>query len=378
MDYIEIMITEENKLVCKYVGDSKEIIIENKNIIKILNVLKENGVIPKRELIDGIETLRYYNISKFYKGQFCEKNIHEVVSKRAGNTKKVRRIKKYAPAVAVTSSILTLVLMLNHGKKEPEKVTEVPKETAIILEETFNRRNSIWENVASEFGIERVVVEEIKIDKNFDFVYEDQSQSVKALNVKENYYDVIEKKSNTYGLPVNLMLAVASVESGGDSDVMSGDGALGLFQIQIKGDWNWVGKKLTAYNFELGEYETIIVCMNENGVLDTNLLKNPEYNTKVACMLMANNLQTCDYDIICALQAYNAGWTPVQLRRNYGDNWINYRKECVANYIYVEEVLSYINSSDNIFKYMDTDCNTYNVSVTNVKKSARKKVLTLS
>ena len=83
---------------------------------------------------------------------------------------------------------------------------------------------------------------------------------------------------------------------------------------------------------------------------------------------MANNLASANYDILCAIQTYNTGMKPIYLKKEYGEEWINYRKEYLDGSTYIEYVLSYIEKEDNIITCYDIENNSYNICVNNVYK----------
>ena len=95
--------------------------------------------------------------------------------------------------------------------------------------------------------VEQDDVEYIFID------YYDRSVNDKAQKTRELYGNIIEKYANMYGLDPSLVLALATQERGVHSSVMDRGGATGLMQIQNS---IWVGKSVTAYNFEKGCKET--------------------------------------------------------------------------------------------------------------------------
>lgn len=365
MGYIEIKKSKNNRLICTYVNEGEKIFIKKNKIIKMLILLKLNGLTAEKTNVNGMKVIRYYSVKQSI--------IDKIIGKKEKNkNKKLILKKKIKPAIALVGSALTLVVMFNSCSKNSSKheKTDVSTETIAVKEEPVTEEEMI------EQIIEEEVIEPIEIDDNFDFVYEDRSQIDEAVYVRETYTDIITEQANIYGLPANLMIAMATEESRGICTAWSDAGAFSLFQIKVKGNWNWVGKQLTAYNFLLGEYETVTVCLNEAGNLDINMLEDPSYSAKIGCMIMSSNLERCDYDIICALQAYNAGNKPINLWKKYGEDWIYYREEELGYSEYVEKVLSFIEPYDNILFYMDSDLNSHTISVTNVSKKLRKRVLT--
>ena len=117
------------------------------------------------------------------------------------------------------------------------------------------------------------------------------------------YSDAIEKYANMYGVDPKLALAIGTHERGLHSSAVDEGGAIGLFQIQVRGSWNWDGKTITAYNFDTNEYETVTIT--EEKVSDVF------ENIKVGCMMLQNLLTKYNYNIALAVTAYN-----------YGDNYL--------------------------------------------------------
>jgi len=368
MGYIEIKKSKNNRLICTYVNNGEKIFIKKNKFIKMLILLKLNGFTAEKTNVNGMEVTRYYSVNQDI--------VDKIIGKKDKKNSKFRLIKKIKPVIALTGSALTLILIFNSCTKNSSKqsTSDMSSETTIAVNEEPINKEAIIEEIIKE-EIENEIIKPIEIDSNFDFVYEDRSQSDEAVYVREIYSDIITGQANIYGLPANLMIAMATEESRGNCTAWSNAGAFSLFQVKVKGDWNWVGKQLTAYNFLLGEYETVTVCLDENGELDINMLEDPSYSAKIGCMILSNNLERCGYDIICALQAYNAGNKPINLWKKYGEDWVCYREEELGYYAYVEKVLSFIDPYDNILMYMDADLNSHVVSVTNVRKNLRKRVL---
>ena len=69
----------------------------------------------------------------------------------------------------------------------------------------------------------------------------------------------IEINAKKYGIAPYLALALCTQEKGEHSTNVDIGGAVGLFQIQVEGPWNWCGKELTAFNYETNSYETVTI-----------------------------------------------------------------------------------------------------------------------
>ena len=350
MDYIEIEVTVNNDVISTYRYNDKVITLSKKETEKIFDLLNENKFTPEKINVDGKIILRYYDVSKY-----IDKKI---ISERKNISKKVKRTNKYAPVVATVSSILALSVILNScasNFKQIQPITEREIPPLVILEPEPLK-----------------VVEPIIADCYFDFEYEDRSGTEKARSVKKNYYEIIERYADMYGLPTNLMVSIATQEKAIHSEEISSGGGFGLFQIQAEGNWNWVGKSVTAYNHESSKYETMTICLNEDGCLDKNMLGDLYYNIKVACMIMAYDLELCNNDIILALQTYNSGTSTINLKNTYGEDWVNHRQNLAGDPKYIEHVLSYLPSEDNVLTFMDTSSNLHTIEINNVSNSLTK------
>lgn len=350
MDYIEIEVIENNEIISTYRYNDKVITLSKNETEKIFDLLNKNKFRPKKINVDGKNILRYYDVGKYID--------EKIIAERKNILKKVKRTNKYAPAVATVSSILALSLILSScvsSSKQNQPVTEREIPPLVIIEPEPLK-----------------TVEPIIADSYFDFEYEDRSGTEKARSVKENYYGAIERYADMYGLPTNLMISIATQEKAKHSEEISSGGGFGLFQIQAEGNWNWVGKDITAYNHDSSKYETMTICLNEDGCLDKNMLGDLYYNIKVACMIMAYDLELCNYDIILALQTYNSGTSTINLKNTYGEDWVNHRQNLAGDPNYIEHVLSYLPSEDNVLTFMDTSSNLHTVQINNVYNSLTK------
>lgn len=351
MDYIDFQIVDDKILCTGVYGNRRENLPLNEAKL-FFRILSQKNYKYKELLVNGIKTVRYYDVSKNL--------FNDVKRNRTSIRKKVNRTNKYAGAIVGISGVLSLILILNsigffeNGDKNDHTSTAENEST-----ESYTKPIIAEPKVSEE-------IEPVICDYVFDFEYEDRSNSDKAILARELYNDVVTRYSDMYGLPSNLMLAVGTQERGTHSTKVSPGGGFGLFQIQVENGWNWVGKSITAYNFELGQMETVVVCQKEDGTIDVNMLADLEYNTKVACMIMAYDLAYCDYDIIAALQTYNSGTGVLSLKKEYGEDWVNHRENLPGDPEYLEHVLSYLSEDDSLLHYMDINSKEYVVDINNV------------
>lgn len=152
--------------------------------------------------------------------------------------------------------------------------------------------------------IETKVNAEEHYDEVFNLSTENAINDPKFINCKNLYGDIITKYANTYGIDPDLAIAIACQERGVHSDQVDEKGGLGLFQIQVEGRWNWIGKEVQAYNFDTNSYEKYRVELDN--------VRNLEDNVKLAMMILQDDLIRNDYNIALGVQEYNTGYTGVQ------------------------------------------------------------------
>lgn len=196
-------------------------------------------------------------------------------------------------------------------------------------------------------------------DTGYEFVsldYNDRSSSDKAISTDDNYRNTIEKYAKMYGIDANLMLAIATQESGDHYGNLESGPAIGLMQIE-KSVWEY-GGSLTAFNFETNSWETITVTPDDYNNFIYNL-RDLDYNVKIGCMMFQQSLVYMNYNVLAALQCYNMGYGNMQsildnycmdeglnkdyvLDNQYDDGWLRYRDYIAAgDPSYIENVLSY-------------------------------------
>ena len=361
MNYIEFQIVDYNV----YVYDSlsgKNLQLSYDEAMAIIRKLSILNITSREISLETGSCLQFYNVSI--------STILENKSRKVN--KKVSRVNKFREPIIKASAIVMTILTINsivHGQlKSKKNNVMVEEETNIVAKPVLlkNTEPIIVNN--EEYIIDSTVKEnsDNKLEEQIDtfyFDYEDRSYSEKATYTREMYAELIKKYSDMYGISSNLMLAIATQESGKHSNIISNGGGLGLFQIQVLGDWNWLGKELSAYNFNLGYVETIVVGEKLNGEIDCNLVGDLEYNIKLACMIMASNLKICNYDIISTIQMYNSGSNVLNLKETYGDDWVNHRSNLPGDPLYLEHVLSYVPIENNTLSSVSPKGIIYNINV---------------
>lgn len=235
-----------------------------------------------------------------------------------GKNKTVTRKKSNKKTVIATFAAFTLstVMLLSVTSKAETKVTnnedinpQVSYAQNIEIDDDINKEFTVTTPPIVDIKEEAkettppTTVEEVQEEKvnPFTLETEDLTGSEKYQNAKENYYDLIEKYANEYGLDPMVMLALATQERGVHSETVDSGGGLGLFQIQIEGGWNWNNENVSAFNFRTNEEETVTITKEKASTL--------EYNIKYGCMLFQNALREQNYNVPRAIQCYNYGST---------------------------------------------------------------------
>lgn len=233
-----------------------------------------------------------------------------------GKNKTVTRKKSNKKTVIATFAALTLstVMLLSITSKAETKVTnnedinsQISYAQNIEIDDDINKEFTVTTPPIVDIKEEvketspSTPVEEVQEEKvnPFTLETEDLTGSEKYQNAKENYYDLIEKYANEYGLDPMVMLALATQERGVHSETVDSGGGLGLFQIQVEGGWNWNNENVSAFNFRTNEEETVTITKEKASTL--------EYNIKYGCMLFQNALREQNYNVPRAIQCYNYG-----------------------------------------------------------------------
>lgn len=138
------------------------------------------------------------------------------------------------------------------------------------------------------------------------------------------YFDIIQKYAEDYGVDPYIILALITQESGGDPDVKDG-------LMQIVGDGY---RSVTAKNVRTGQTDTFAVYSEADR-------KDPEKAIHWGVMYFANKLEKFDGDVLKTIQSYNVDMSGY-MKEHHPDawattDWMNYREE--ARYYYGEKEL---------------------------------------
>lgn len=306
--------------------------------------------------------------------------------------------KKFNPNLIAGAILLvgTMVVSMAHNKLSAINSFDMLSTNDVAIEENLDKYEQLKENCGDRIEFldnDKVMVVDISKEQKEDIVnddtvkeempvikeeeniieieYEDFSNTEKAVKTRQNYGDLITKYSNMYGLDPNLMIAIATQEKGFHSSVMDDGGATGLMQIQNS---VWLGKQISAYNYEKGQYDTFTI--------DNNKIEQLETNIQIGCMYFQNCLKFMDYNIPAAIQTYNygtgnmgnvlkvyAGITGKTKQEVLGDQydvgWLEYRN--VVNRgdsNYLNNVLSWMGNNNNI-SVMKPDNSKIDISISN-------------
>jgi len=238
--------------------------------------------------------------------------------------KKVIRKNILTKKIIITSAIITgllIIYAISNGVqgKNNQKHTQTEKESTIeettdnhntqddndlIYQTISNHKSDPFEENSSNINYGQNTNDSQNINKDtpdnvITLNTEDWTETEKYLNTKSCYFEIISKTAKTYGIDPILALALCTHERGVHSDTVDPGGAIGLFQIQVEGKWNWCGKEITAYNFDTNSYETVTVTKE--------MVSDIYGNSKIGCMAIQNVFTSNNYNILQALTEYNYG-----------------------------------------------------------------------
>ncbi|MCH5167721.1 MAG: transglycosylase SLT domain-containing protein [Erysipelotrichales bacterium] len=231
-----------------------------------------------------------------------------------------------------------------------------------------------------------------ELEKNSEVVnltYDDTYDQVKFQHVYDNYIEMINERATRWGVSPELMICFLAQESGGYES--------NLMQIQFN---SWKDQPITLYNFEKGDYETIVLTNNPENyqnrastqLISEEDLMNPKTNISIACIILRYSFDRMDHNMMASIQAYNFGVnnmmkvleetarqnnTTVEALLSDQNNteFLNYRNIIsVGDPKYVENVLRYLqNPEEGIsIRYMDSNGEMQETFVTIQNESKRK------
>lgn len=220
-------------------------------------------------------------------------------------------------AFALCAGVFIGALSYEGESKDNNYETEVSN-SQVVSESVLKKMKEI----ASNFAYEEAHTVHIPL------AIEDYSETDKAKETRELYYNIISEIAPKYGLDPELVLAIATQERGIHSNRVDAGGGLGLMQIQVS-IWAKDGINLTYYelNPETGLFEEHW----QNSVsLDT--LKDERGNIEFACKVLQKCLIDMNYNIPLAIQTYNMGQGSVKrIIDAYANSTGKTREDVISN-----------------------------------------------
>lgn len=239
------------------------------------------------------------SLSKFYEEEKKKNFIPKKVTRK--NKHVGSKIIASALVLAVLGGVIVHLQKNNPNLEQPEP-TLITYETEISTEPTeimieINKPDLIEQPEVYQLGLSNDYEGPKKENEiNVVISYGDSSNTEKAQITRAYYGAVLERYSKMYGVDPKIITAIATQEKGVHSHIKDPGGATGLMQIQ---NAVWIGKKITAFNYETNQYESFIV--------QEDMLGDVFYNIKIGCMYFQNCMDYMDNNIIAALQCYNMG-----------------------------------------------------------------------
>ena len=340
--------------------------------------------------------VEYTKIKKISETKFVgNKPKKEDIESRQQDRKRkyeIRRKNKYRRkkvATTITTLVALSAILLGGVKmaqaiKDKKDIVQEPQEIVMMSDDIKDNIitdeidiNSLVESAKSQESeempnmsgmIEEIhqTIEENNFDYSLDIYADDWTSTSKYVNCYNNYYDLITKYANIYGVDPKVALAIACHERGEHSNVIDSGGGLGLYQVQME---VWDGHDVRAFNFETNSWESYTIHANE--------VCNLEYNIKAGIMIFQECLRHDDYNVAMAVQEYNFGngglykainaasenlGVPREtLEQNGNTDWLDFRtyNKSKGGYQmgdpnYVENVFKYINNGE-ILKFRTPD-----------------------
>lgn len=359
----------------------------NKDVVNFIKELEKESISKVKMEdsniifnIDGVEVIiKNYNSLKNY--PIFEKL--RVILNREYRKEKLRKSKLNRLKIGTTAILLSAGISASFLLKENANVMAFPiidKTSDLIVDEIDEEPEIIINNQEFDFEEEKKIINTKTYSYDIDIPFNDRTDSPKYINCKEQYGELITKYANMYGLDPNLMIAVATQESGVHNPYDETTGAIGLMQIE-KSVWN--NKSITVYNYETKEKETLDIT------LDT--MRNLESNIKLGCMIMREQMDYMRNNPVAALWSYNYGYGNMNTVLNAYANDLGISKNDVldnyydfsyitnkfyANLVshgdsyYVEHVLSYMGDNPNLVMNVSDD-KVIELNINNAKSSVR-------
>jgi len=365
---INLKIDFEGNIICSVENSTKTIYIDYKNILREIELIGKrtkdidlsifNGriVYAYSDTIITIENYTFNNDKKLksiierLEEEKLERRRQELRNQKVQRKKKIR--KTIILSAVIVSGVLTIGCLIS---KIVNKINILESEGPMI-EDTIEEKE-IQENEVTVADDKKIIfvddVESSKEEKEIINVnFNDRTNSEKFQYVKLNYEDVISKYAKMYGIDPQIMLAIATQESGVHR-INQNTSAIGLMQLEKV---VWLGKSIKAFNYKTNEYETVYITEEK--------LNELEFNVKISCMHFQQCLINTKNNLQLAIQMYNYGYGNInKVLKEYSngkisllnveelsDNgWLEYRNIInQGDNLYLEHVLSYIENPEEI------------------------------
>ncbi len=379
MNYIKF----ENKpeFLAEIHSNGKVRIIKNPNHLKkLLEICNkyENTTTTEFYIKNHVEEIKK-EYEKFYQKRKSTINVYNKISATA----KLNKNKKLAKTIMAFGTFIALATITpNNNSNNVNNESIVNEINENSLEEQINEEE-IFENTSNEVnyledrvGLAKLQLDTILSDNTPNFIFDYKNDNLENFENTKRYEEIFEKYGQMYGISPNLLMAIASQESGGNHfDYLYGYPAIGIMQIESSVFCN---SKISAYNFLEDKEETLLITDENIRDLDTNI--------KIGAMLLQYALEYNNYNIPLGIQTYNFGTTNIdtvlnsceqisgistaQMKNDMNENeWRYYREFLnIGDSQYVEHVLSYLPNEKITVK------NRANQSISlNIKNEAQEK-----
>lgn len=185
-------------------------------------------------------------------------------------------------------------------------INEIPINLETVsdnFDEEYDQMIDELETVVDEYTeSQNTIIEEKPIDTAY-LRYDDLTNTNTYIGAYEDYYSIVEKYANKWGISPNIIMAMLTQESAGKK--------VNLMQIQFD---SWHDQVLTEYDFVNGRYQSIVLTDTPEKYAGQNItvitredLNNKVTNISVACVILRYCLEQMDFNVLAAIQAYNLG-----------------------------------------------------------------------
>lgn len=289
---------------------------------------------------DKNNSKKYYQVEQIM--NLCEKRLDRtktnVLNNKRVNRKKSRKIQ----IIIFGLSVVTIANLFSScgGKKSGDnsKTTVSTEVTSTTSTEYIEENTSVIEDTSSDVQEELETTPEAIVDaeeeENNDedilvFEYEaDEVVSKKSLENALRYKDLFIKYGEMYGVPWELLCAMAAQENHGIHDADYNEPAIGIMQVERDALINHTFK---VYNYDTNSIEKFTVKNNNDQLEDL------EYNIKTGAIELADCFRVA-YSIAVkegkievtnglayGTQRYNFGGGNMSKTLNNDGNWMDNR-----------------------------------------------------